>query len=447
MLRSIVFLLLAGWILTGCAPKVAPEITAQPELPPKPKLDKNIPYFSLAKEHYKAYLQTEDRTMLDRALEEIDAAHTLNPNDLKIQQFYSAIALTKIALEKDRALADKVIPFFPALQAAHLNTAPPSYIEALFLDRERERDKIADLMLGAIEENPRFAPSYQMLADLYLDQKAYNAAIETLKRGLKVDPNNVTLHLMLATAYLYKTLDLESKNLCGVKNNLLNKKILSEAKKVIALSPKMTTAYSLMAIAYERLGARSEAINSAIKLYQADPQNDRSRLFLADTLIENGQKNEAMKYIPHTESIERYNTLGHFYFYSQVWEKAAENFEHYIQQTTNPSFSDYLMLALATSKKSPEASRRILQNLPASVHLTKWQEELVAYWLGDQDATELLTRADNPCKRAEALFLVGFDQWNKNGIEEAKTFFQKTLDQRCYSYEQHIAASYFLPTL
>jgi len=447
MLRSILLLLFAGWIFSGCAPKVAPEITAQPELPAKPKLDKKIPYFKLAKEHYKAYLQTEDRTMLDQALEEIDAAHTLNPDDLKIQQFYSAIALTKIALDKDRALADKVIPFFPALHAARLNVAPPSYIEALFADRERERDKIADLMVRAISENPQFAPSYQMLADLYLDQKAYNAAIETLKRGLKVDPNNVTLHLMLATTYLYKTLDLESKNLCGVKNNVLNKKILSEAKKVIGLSPRMTTAYSLMAIAYERLGARSEAINSAIKLYQADPNNERSRLFLADTLIENGQKNEAMKYIPQTESLERYNTLGHFYFYSQVWDKAAENFEKYIRESSSPSFSDYLMLALATSKKDPEASRRILLNLPASVHLTKWQEELVAYWLGDQDATEMLTKADNPCKRAEALFLVGFDQWNKNRIDEAKTFFQKTLDQRCYSYEQHIAASYFLPTL
>ena len=151
--------------------------------------------------------------------------------------------------------------------------------------------------------------------------------------------------------------------------------------------------------------------------------------------------------VPQTESLERYNTLGHFYFYSQVWDKAAENFEKYIRESSSPSFSDYLMLALATSKKDPEASRRILLNLPASVHLTKWQEELVAYWLGDQDATEMLTKADNPCKRAEALFLVGFDQWNKNRIDEAKTFFQKTLDQRCYSYEQHIAASYFLPTL
>ena len=245
MVRSILLLLFAGWIFSGCAPKVAPEITAQPELPAKPKLDKNIPYFKLAKEHYKAYLQTEDRTMLEQALEEIDAAHTLNPDDLKVQQFYSAIALTKIALDKDRVLADKVIPFFPALHAARLNVAPPSYIEALFADRERERDKIADLMVRAISENPQFAPSYQMLADLYLDQKAYNAAIETLKRGLKVDPNNVTLHLMLATTYLYKTLDLESKNLCGVKNNVLNKKILSEAKKVIGfLNREMGTQLS-----------------------------------------------------------------------------------------------------------------------------------------------------------------------------------------------------------
>ncbi len=447
MLRTVTLLLLGLWILAGCAPKIAPEVATAPKVPAKPKLDKNIPYFLHAKEHYKAYLTQQDPQMLDRAIEEIDAAHTLHPDDLKIMQFYSAIGLSKIVRDKDRALADKIISFFPRLQEAHLNVAPPSYIESLFFDRDLERAKVAQLMRQAIAENPRFAPSYQILADLYMDQNSYNAAIETLKAGLKNDPNNVTLHLMLATAYLSKSLALEAKNLCGVKDNVLNRQILSEAKKAVGLSPNMTPAYSLMTIAYERLGAHAEAIDSAIKLYRADPQSERARLFLADTLIENGRKNEAMKYIPQSDSPERSNTLGHFYFYSQVWPKAVEYLRDYVQRSDSATFSDYLMLALALSKSDPQASIQTLQNLPASVRVSAWQEDLIAYWMGDIDATALLAKANNPCKRAEALFLVGFRLWNDHHLPEAKSYFQKTLDQRCYSYEQHIAARYFLQTM
>lgn len=55
--------------------------------------------------------------------------------------------------------------------------------------------------MTAIEKQPKESTGYRALADLYLSQKNTDAAIKTIRSGLKELPDSVTLHMVLAAIF------------------------------------------------------------------------------------------------------------------------------------------------------------------------------------------------------------------------------------------------------
>ena len=153
---------------------------------------------------------------------------------------------------------------------------------------------------------------HQLLADVYISNQKYKAAINTYKKLLKEQPGNEEWHFHLASAYL---LDNQLRNAIEVYNDmeqyigvdemlimqkhriyleLKDKKGAKiELEKWILSEPKNPKPYGLIAEIFLLEGNHEKAIETLERILEIDPNNGKAHLTLSDLYRNNGEKIKA----------------------------------------------------------------------------------------------------------------------------------------------------------
>ena len=153
---------------------------------------------------------------------------------------------------------------------------------------------------------------HQLLADVYISNQKYKAAINTYKKLLKEQPGNEEWHFHLASAYL---LDKQLRNAIEVYNDmeqyigvdeilimqkhriyleLKDKKGAKiELEKWILSEPKNPKPYGLIAEIFLLEGNHEKAIETLERILEIDPNNGKAHLTLSDLYRNNGDKIKA----------------------------------------------------------------------------------------------------------------------------------------------------------
>ena len=154
----------------------------------------------------------------------------------------------------------------------------------------------------------------QLLADAYISNQKYKAAIITYKKLLKEQPGNEEWHFQLASAYLLdnqlrKAIEVynDMEQYIGVDEMLIMQKhriyldlkdkrgAKSELEKWILSEPKNPKPYGLIAEMYLLEGNQEKAIETLERILEIAPKNGKAHLTLSDLYRNNGEEEKAFK--------------------------------------------------------------------------------------------------------------------------------------------------------
>ena len=152
----------------------------------------------------------------------------------------------------------------------------------------------------------------QLLADVYVRNQKYKAAIITYKKLLKEHPGNEEWHFQLASAYLLdkqlrKAIEVynDMEQYIGVDEMLIMQKhriylelkdkkgAKTELEKWIVSEPKNPKPYSLLAEIYLLEGNQKKAIEALERILEIAPNNGKAHLTLSDLYRNNGETKKA----------------------------------------------------------------------------------------------------------------------------------------------------------
>ena len=152
----------------------------------------------------------------------------------------------------------------------------------------------------------------QLLAEIYISNQKYKAAIITYRKLLKEQPGNEEWHFHLASAYLLdnqlrKAIEVynDMEQYIGVDEMLIMQKhriyldlkdkrgAKSELEKWILSEPKNPKPYGLIAEMYLLEGNQEKAIETLERILEIAPNNGKAHLTLSDLYRNNGEEEKA----------------------------------------------------------------------------------------------------------------------------------------------------------
>jgi tetratricopeptide (TPR) repeat protein len=433
-------ILLVAFIFTGCLEQKNAEIKLLESQLATNENSAQI-HAKLAQQYFKVAIGNKNIFSLNKSYEEANKALDIQPSSLQYKALVFNIGYTKVLLTSDQDIGTKLKKLSPELMAANLNVAPPSFIDAMFVNDD-ENTKLYNLLKAALKENPKFPTTYTILSTLYKQDKRYNLAIDILKRGLKLGVDEVTFHYLLTNVYMEKSYYLEDKTKCASNNDKLTKLIIKEAKEVLKLKPEVIEMYRLLALSYERLGLRRLAIHSQKMIYDKLESQDSYDEYL-DFLLTNGEKSQFFKKI-QTQSTSDYN-MAMAYFANQDWAKSAIYFKKYLNSAEYVTVYRHILLAVTEGKSEGRAKMiETLQHLPKEIKVSAWSQKILDYLMQKSSEETLLNGVNTPCKKTEAYFYIALNSLIDNDKSKAKSFFQKVVDEKVYAYVEYMASSYYL---
>ena len=122
----------------------------------------------------------------------------------------------------------------------------------------------------ARRQHPRSVEVLRAIANLELDGRAYDAAVEALRTALKITPSNSDLRNLLATAYL---------------ENSAPRRALEQLNIVLQRDPSDASALFLRAGIYSDTGENDKALADAGKVVSLRPDNMAGRMLYAKLLV------------------------------------------------------------------------------------------------------------------------------------------------------------------
>lgn len=174
------------------------------------------------------------------------------------------------------------------------------YHEALQDYQASRFEDAAQKLLQLIADHPAFEDAYEALSVIFYHQKKYDAAIETLKKWLAVNPDAVMAHTNLSRCYMSKGMIAEAEHeqaqsrRLSWKAELKGKKPevpkidyeeqIQRYKKVIALDPADVLGYFTLGTTYLEASHKRDALEAFQKAIEVDPRHSSSYLSLGMTL-------------------------------------------------------------------------------------------------------------------------------------------------------------------
>ncbi|MDR3113431.1 MAG: tetratricopeptide repeat protein, partial [Endomicrobium sp.] len=127
-------------------------------------------------------------------------------------------------------------------------------------------------------------------------------------------------------------------------------------EKAASLDADALGVYKDLAYLYWQLGSREKAYSTADKIYQSDPKNVQTLIFLATFYLAANDSAQAKKYWEQILSIEPENEtatvyLAAYYYSGNRLKESVEYWNKFLKQQPD-SFSGYLQLGMAQEKLS-----------------------------------------------------------------------------------------------
>ncbi len=145
-------------------------------------------------------------------------------------------------------------------------------------------DKAIAEVQKLIDENPKDAQAYGMLAELYQNMGQKEKALEIYNKVLEIDPENPYIHLSLAD--YYRSNGEKEKSVAELKKAFGNKKLDIDTKIQI-----LASYYALVEVHPEM---REQALEMSKLLIEANPEDSRAHAVYGDFLIQDKQYDKAL---------------------------------------------------------------------------------------------------------------------------------------------------------
>lgn len=365
----------------------------------------------------------------DLALSYMNEALNIVPGNQSVLNALYAIYYEDALRSKPGAFEQALAVFQALAESSQAQLNPPSLtryvVETLAQEKSKQRDrqKIREILLTAIKEQPRNDISYYQLARLYAEDHYYPLAIATLKLGLERNPKSIGLLKYTASYYEERA---EATG-CNYEHTIYIQHASNYYKKAIALDPEnpkyhfdlARTSMDLSQIQlslYEMQLANSLKINPAGLMTAAQFSSVAGKHVDATKLLQ-----EALQ-----QGYEIKDSGFHEIYMNQGdWQTAAKGYAAYIKSLNKFSVYDLIKSDIIANqaKVSP-----LVVNQKISLS-NDWEENLYKFWNFKISDAELKQSAKNVCQKTEYLFYTGYRDLMSNKKDIALVKFKEAAKQ------------------
>lgn len=152
--------------------------------------------------------------------------------------------------------------------------------------------KAQDEYKKAIELDPQSSSLRLEMANVQLRRRNLRMALQETEAAIRLNPDNVEAHKLLATIYL-GVVGNEDPNASSASAEYL-KKALQEYETIVKLSPEDSSSLLSLGDLYRRDGQTDKAIASLKKYLEAVPASDMALSLLSEIYVNQGNFNEAI---------------------------------------------------------------------------------------------------------------------------------------------------------
>ena len=208
----------------------------------------------------------------------------------------------------------------------------------------------------ALEIDPKSSVIMERLAEIYAKSQHIRDAVTEAQESLKIDPDNVDAHRLLARIYVRSLGDLDAGE---VQQENLSKAI-EQFQTILKLDPRDTYSALWLARLYRFQNQHDEAEKVLRGILKVEPDNGAALEQLSQLLIDEGRTQEATELLTRAAgeyaSPDVYDLLGDAYLKSKDFAKAEDAYRKAIENDPDdPGHRHGLAQALMEQDKFTEA--------------------------------------------------------------------------------------------
>jgi tetratricopeptide (TPR) repeat protein len=213
-----------------------------------------------------------------------------------------------------------------------------------------------DAYKKALESSPNSPVIMERLAEIYAKSQRIRDAVGEAQAALKIDPDNVDAHKLLARIYVRTLGDVNAGEL--QKENLA--KAIEQFQAILKIQPDDTYSALWLARLYRFENQHSDAEKVLRELLERDPGNSPALEQLSQILIDEGRSAEAVKLLSDaatdSSSPDVYDLLGDAYSQAHEYLKSEQAYRKAAQEDPDdPGHLHGLAQALMAQDKYAEA--------------------------------------------------------------------------------------------
>ncbi len=441
--------------LTACAPrpivKPLPEQTRQ-DLAEMEKLlaaqpDNEGLLAQLGDKYFLAWQNTNNEQYRQSALKHYRMLAGLNPGIAPVWRNIYILSIDDALNNRDDAQSrlEKLYAKHPAIKEAHV--APPSFVSALRLVLTRSGDEASVVrnIRNAIQADPKFAKSYELLAKIHEGNGRDELAFATLIQGAKNSGSPTFGPLLndMTSAIMDKK---RAYTGCYMGALTYIRQSLPYLQNWIKSEPDNADAHAALAKSYWRLGKLPLALHEAKRAEALNPSLDNAVL-TNDILLQSGKLDEAKTKLLQLhkaapKEVTPVESLATISLLQGNWRELLDYENTLIGMgEKNPYIHLRISLAKQFLGHDLEAAA-LLQNAQKKLDLSKWENLLFNVQLEKISPGELLQHASNACEKVEAHFYTGMRALLDKDADKARQHFSKISDFNVKVYTENAVALY-----
>lgn len=413
------------------------------------KAEENIydaePLYDLAYVHLKHAQATQNIVELKLAAAYFNEILLLLPgNQAVITSLYNIYYDDVLHGRNSEALASAKALLLQMPETMQATMNPPSL--ALFVATARRQDAqqqadrqlLREILLQAIQEQPRNDSAYIQLARIYTQDRYFSLAIATLKLAAEQIADSVELYTAIASTYEKRA----SSHNCHYEypGDIAN--ITKYYKLAIPLKPQDQELHYNLANALIDQQQKFLALNESTIALELGQTSTALGITAQDySVLGYPHKANELLALALGKGLSIGDPRYHEIQMNQGnWQLAANGFAAYLKQQKTVTVYDFIkgdIIAQQAQTQPLLTPDKIKPNNP-------WEENLLNYWNATTSDETLKKTALNRCEKTEYYFYTGYKDLRNGHTAQAKTKFAAALKQNTYRFIERPLAQYFL---
>lgn len=413
------------------------------------KAEENInapePLYDLAYAHLKHAQTTQNMAEYNLAKNYFSEILSLVPGNLAVIGALYNIYYDDTLRNRNANAFQKAKDYFlqmPEFVQATMN--PPSLAKFVATAIEQEKthqhdhQALRDILLQAIQEQPKNDSSYIQLAKIYTEDHYFSLAIATLKLGTENITDSAELYKAIASTYEKRA----NVNNCSYENSSDIANATKYYKLAMPLAPDDQELHYSLASSFIDQHQNILGLNESIIALELNPNITALSITAQDySILEHPQKAKELLALALSKGFAI--SEGSYHEINMnlgEWKNAANGFSAYVK--TRNTFTVYDLIKSDIIAQQSQQQPWLTQDKITVEN--KWEESLLHYWTTNMDAENLKKMAHNSCEKTEYYFYSGYKDLRNGQIAQAKSKFSEALNQKTYRFIERPLANYFL---